>query len=166
MKTDKILYSYHRDEENPNRVLTIARRILQGYPDGSCDVEFQFAVCAPYAKQQLKGVLLGTPYKGLDVTFLEGDVFNKGKGRDLATRRLDHSPIELTSAPGVHPMTTIRQYLSDEENWETNTHLSRHLYKGYEMPSFWAGFHLENEKKRSGLHMEPTARGAFRHGYR
>lgn len=157
MKTGKILYSYHRDINNPNRVLTIARRIITKFADESYEVEFQFAICAPYNKTSLKDVRLGELKKVLP-SLSQGDVFNKAKGRELATRRLEVAPITLTGGMGVHPMICIRHYLSETDSWELDDQLKKHLYRGRDVPTFWRGFQLWADDQRSGLNPNILAR--------
>lgn len=114
--SDKVLFSYHRDPRDPNRVVTLARRVKPG-SHGPL-ISFQFAVCAP--KRALAHVQHGKEFHGgvyIQYRDNTGDVFKKRRGREIALGRLDAHPIYVTGDVGdVHPLEAIRQYIV--EDWD------------------------------------------------
>ena len=109
-----VRYSYHIDPVRRGRVVTIARKL-----DGN-DVVFGFAVCKP-----TYWVIPDEPKKDDTKCLMikvEGDRFDKERGRLLSRGRMNKRPYRVTrqtdetqddTAKLEHPVDTIRRYFED-----------------------------------------------------
>lgn len=105
LNTDKILYTYIRDEKEPLRVLTIARKRSDNLINFSCCVN---KVTVDVDKQSIER------FKHYDIHVSKKEVtvwdkFTKKRAREIVNGRLDRNYISID---GEQPLTVILTYLS------------------------------------------------------
>lgn len=121
-----VMYSYHTDPGCPNRVTTIARKIVMHETDGGGVVVFGFATCNP-----LRTAIMQTGGSFGFNSFWhskKGEIFSKKKGRMIALNRLDTQGISVRFNADQHPMDAIRKWVASPVSFDHVTHLTRQCF--------------------------------------
>jgi len=106
-----IKYFYHRHQlpaYQGEHVLCIAREV-----NGN-KVKFGWAICTPPRWVPFLGRVNKQKVKGWKLE--GGDTFSRAKGRELAVKRLNESPIYVSKDEGEHPIDACLFYLKTDFN--------------------------------------------------